>query len=106
DQLFFDRTMAFTAGLDDAYRSLTREQVNAAIARHLAPARLSVVAAGDFSAAAVPTPATGDRAHTPAVAMRRRGAGLLGPPPTTSSAPAAPMRAAILRAHSPPRASA
>lgn len=48
DQLWFDRTMAFTAGLDAAYRSLTREQVNAAIARHLAPAKLSVFAAGDF----------------------------------------------------------
>lgn len=52
DQLFFNRTMAFTAGLDAAYRSLTVEQVNAAIARHLAPASLSVVAAGDFAAVA------------------------------------------------------
>ena len=52
DQLFFNRTMAFTAGLDEAYRALTVEQVNAAIRRYLDPAKVSVVAAGDFAAAA------------------------------------------------------
>ncbi|WP_019399426.1 pitrilysin family protein [Pseudoxanthomonas sp. GW2] len=52
DQLYFGRTMAFTAELDEAYRRLTTAQVNAAIARHLAPGKLSVVAAGDFDAVA------------------------------------------------------
>lgn len=51
DQLFFNRTMAFTAGLDATYRALTLEQVNAAIRRHLRPDQLSVFAAGDFAAA-------------------------------------------------------
>jgi zinc protease len=51
DQLFRNRTMQFTADLDARYRALTLEQVNAAIARHLQPARLSVIAAGDFAAA-------------------------------------------------------
>ena len=52
DQLFFGRTMQFTADLDAKYRALTLEQVNAAIRRHLDPAKLSVVTAGDFAAAA------------------------------------------------------
>ncbi|AKC86595.1 M16 family metallopeptidase [Pseudoxanthomonas suwonensis] len=52
DQLFFGRTMQFTADLDEKYRTLTLEQVNAAIRRHLDPAKLSVFAAGDFAAAA------------------------------------------------------
>ncbi len=57
DQLFFDRTMQFTAGLDAAYTAMTVEQVNAAIRRHLDPKQLSVIAAGDFAAAAKAAPA-------------------------------------------------
>lgn len=49
DQLFRARTMQFTAELDARYRALTVEQVNAAIARLLQPAQLSVFVAGDFS---------------------------------------------------------
>jgi len=59
DQLYFGRTMQFTADLDDRYRALTVEQVNAAIRRHLDPAKLSVFAAGDFAAAAKAAPGAG-----------------------------------------------
>lgn len=52
DQLFFGRTMQFTADLDAKYRALTVEQVNAAIRKYLDPKKLSVFAAGDFAAAA------------------------------------------------------
>ena len=51
DQLYFGRTMQFSADLDDSYRALTVDRVNAAIRRHLDPAKLSVFAAGDFAAA-------------------------------------------------------
>ncbi|WP_372017410.1 M16 family metallopeptidase [Pseudoxanthomonas sp. 10H] len=58
DQLFFGRTMQFTADLDARYRALTVDQVNAAIRKHLDPAKLSVFVAGDFAAAAnAPAPA-------------------------------------------------
>jgi zinc protease len=59
DQMFFGRTMQFTAELDAKYRALTVEQVNAAIRKHLDPAKLSVFAAGDFAAAAKAVPAAG-----------------------------------------------
>lgn len=52
DQLYFGRTMAFTAALDAQYQALTREQVNAAIRKYLKPDALSVYIAGDFAKAA------------------------------------------------------
>jgi len=52
DQLYYDRTMQFTADLDGKYRALTLEQINAAIAKHLKPDALSVFVAGDFAKAA------------------------------------------------------
>ena len=52
DQLFHGRTMQFTAAREAQYRALTVDQVNAAIRRHLDPARLSVFVSGDFDAAA------------------------------------------------------
>ena len=58
DQLYFGRTMQFTADLDARYRALTVDQVNAAIRRHLDPAKLSTFTAGDFAAAAKAGPAT------------------------------------------------
>ena len=61
DQLYFDRTMRFTAELDDKYRALTTEQVNAAIRRYLDPRKLSVFAAGDFGAAATADPPAAGR---------------------------------------------
>ncbi len=50
NQLYFGRTMDYTAGLDARYRALTVEDVNAAIRRHLQPEQLTVVVAGDFAA--------------------------------------------------------
>ena len=49
DQLFFGRTMQFTADLDAKYAALTLDQVNAAIRKHLKPEALSVFLAGDFA---------------------------------------------------------
>lgn len=51
DQLYYGRTMAFTAELDARFASLTLAQVNAAIAKHLKPEALSVFVAGDFAKA-------------------------------------------------------
>ena len=52
DQLYFGRNMQFTADLDANYAALTRDQVNAAIRKHLKPDALSVFVAGDFAKAA------------------------------------------------------
>ena len=52
DQLYFGRNMQFTADLDAKYAALTRDQVNAAIRKHLNPEMLSVFVAGDFAKAA------------------------------------------------------
>ncbi len=54
DQLYFDRTMQFTADLDAKYQALTLEQVNAAIRKHLKPEALTVYSAGDFAKTASP----------------------------------------------------
>lgn len=51
DQLYYGRTMAFTAELDARFAALTREQVNAAIVRHFKLGSLSVFVAGDFAKA-------------------------------------------------------
>lgn len=51
DQLYYGRTMQFTADMDAKYKALTLEQVNEAIRKHLKPEALSVYAAGDFSKA-------------------------------------------------------
>jgi zinc protease len=56
DQLYFGRTMAFTAELDARYRALTLDEVNAAIRRHLRPETLSLFIAGDFDATGAATP--------------------------------------------------
>ncbi|KAF1709141.1 M16 family metallopeptidase [Pseudoxanthomonas sacheonensis] len=57
DQLHYGRDMKFTEALDARYRSLTLEQVNAAIRKHLKPEALSVYNAGDFAKAAQAAPA-------------------------------------------------
>ena len=49
DQLYYGRTMQFTAELDAKYQALTLEQVNAAIRKYLKPDQLSVFTAGDFA---------------------------------------------------------
>lgn len=48
DQAYYGRTMQFTADLDAKYAGLTREQVNAAIRKHLRADTVSVYVAGDF----------------------------------------------------------
>ncbi|KWS05103.1 putative zinc protease [Lysobacter capsici AZ78] len=50
--LFYGRTMQFSADLDAKFKALTVESVNAAIRKHLKPDQLSVYMAGDFAAAA------------------------------------------------------
>ncbi|MEI2457075.1 pitrilysin family protein [Lysobacter firmicutimachus] len=62
--LFYGRTMQFSADFDAALKALTVDQVNAAIRKHLKPDQLSVYLAGDFAAAAkggspAKAPATG-----------------------------------------------
>jgi zinc protease len=57
DQLYYGRTMAFTAELDAQFKALTVEQVNAAIRKLLKPDSLSVYVAGDFAGAAAPAAA-------------------------------------------------
>lgn len=50
--LYLGRTMAWSAEIDAKLKSLTTEEVNAAIRRHFKPETLSVYAAGDFAKAA------------------------------------------------------
>ena len=50
--LFYGRTMQFSAELDAKFKALTVDSVNAAIRKHLKPDQLSVYLAGDFAAAA------------------------------------------------------
>ncbi|NUO76809.1 MAG: insulinase family protein [Lysobacter sp.] len=62
--LFLDRTMQFQADIDARLKTLTVEEVNAAIRKHFKPEDLSVYVAGDFAKAAsspqaAPAPAAG-----------------------------------------------
>ena len=50
--LYLDRTMAFQADLESKIGSLTTQQVNAAVKRHLTAKKLFVTIAGDFKGAA------------------------------------------------------
>ena len=50
-QLFTGRTMAWQAGLEDRVKALTGEQILTALRRHLDPAKVSIVKAGDFAKA-------------------------------------------------------
>ena len=50
--LYLDRTMAWSAQIDARLKSLTMDEVNAAIRRHFKPEMLSVYAAGDFARSA------------------------------------------------------
>jgi zinc protease len=50
--LYLDRTMAWSGEIDAKLKSLTVDQVNAAIRKHFQPEMLSVYAAGDFAKAA------------------------------------------------------
>ncbi|MCR6664246.1 MAG: insulinase family protein [Luteimonas sp.] len=50
--LYLDRTMADAAKFEDDLRALTPEIVRAALQRHLKPADITIIAAGDFEGAA------------------------------------------------------
>ena len=51
-QLYEGRTMKYVEELEDHIRQLTPEVVAAAVRKHIDPARLSAVAAGDFESKA------------------------------------------------------
>lgn len=53
--LYFDRSYAFDAELDDRVRELSLEEVNRAIRAHLDPSKLTIVKAGDFASIGAPT---------------------------------------------------
>jgi zinc protease len=52
--LYFDRTFAFDAELEERVRSLTVDEVNQAIRDRLDLSKLSIVKAGDFANKRVP----------------------------------------------------
>ncbi len=52
NNLYFDRTMAWQAEQEEAIRSLTTEQINAAVRRWIDPEKMTFVKAGDFANAA------------------------------------------------------
>ena len=54
DNEFEGRTMAFQADLEKKVQSLTNAQIVEALKRHIDPAKLSYVKAGDFKKAAAP----------------------------------------------------
>jgi zinc protease len=62
---FVGRTLAWDEAFEKQVSALTTEQVSAALRRHLDPARLTIVTAGDF-AHAVAAPATPTAPATPA----------------------------------------
>ncbi|MGI9167143.1 MAG: M16 family metallopeptidase [Pyrinomonadaceae bacterium] len=47
--LFLNRTLLWDAELDAKLRSLTPEQINAAMRRHIDPSKITIVKAGDFA---------------------------------------------------------
>ena len=51
--LYYDRTMAFDAGIEKKVEALTPEQVNAAFRKYIDPAKLVIVKAGDFKKAGI-----------------------------------------------------
>ncbi|MFN2516573.1 MAG: hypothetical protein ABR556_10215, partial [Pyrinomonadaceae bacterium] len=47
--LFLGRTLLWDADLDTKLRALTPEQINAAMARHIDPSKITIIKAGDFA---------------------------------------------------------
>lgn len=47
--LFLKRTLQWDADLDSKLKSLTSEQINAAMRRHMDPSKITIVKAGDFA---------------------------------------------------------
>ena len=56
DQLHTGRTMAFQANMEDRVKALTNDRILAALRKHLDPARMSMVKAGEFKGNPNPTP--------------------------------------------------
>ncbi len=54
--LFLGRTLAWDEELERKVAALTPEQINAAMRKHIDPARLIIVKSGDFKTAAGPKP--------------------------------------------------
>ncbi|GAB3990055.1 pitrilysin family protein [Spirosoma daeguense] len=52
NNLYINRSMAFEADLDKKIAALTPEQINAAVKKHIDPAKLVTIKAGDFAKAA------------------------------------------------------
>ena len=50
--LYLNRTMAWDADFEKKMESLTPEQVNAALKKHIDPSKISIIKAGDFAKAA------------------------------------------------------
>ncbi len=50
--LYYNRTMGFDADFDKKIEALTPESVNAAMKKHIDPAKLTIIQAGDFAKAA------------------------------------------------------
>ena len=46
--LFLDRTLQWDADLEAKIKALTPEQINAAMRRHIDPAKITIIKAGDF----------------------------------------------------------
>ena len=46
--LFLDRTLKWDADVEAKIKALTPEQINAAMRRHMNPAKISIIKAGDF----------------------------------------------------------
>ena len=52
NNLYLNRTMSWDADFEKKLESLTPEQVNAAMKKHIDPAKISIIKAGDFAKAA------------------------------------------------------
>ncbi|MGN5479311.1 hypothetical protein ACTMU2_27360 [Cupriavidus basilensis] len=86
NQLYLDRTMAYTEELEARLRAATPEAVNAAIRRYVRPTGLSQVYAGDFVAfPAADGAAAGER---PRRDRRHSSRGRQGGSPEWADAPA------------------
>jgi zinc protease len=50
--LYLNRTLAWDAGMEKKIEALTHEQIHAAMRKHIDPARITIIKAGDFAKAA------------------------------------------------------
>jgi zinc protease len=68
NNLYVNRSMAFEADLDKKLEALTPEQINAAMKKHIDPAKLVTIKAGDFAKAAKKLAEKGEKQPQPASA--------------------------------------